>query len=41
MTGGTDGRVDILYYHLGDLNQWPAAACSARNYGPRALIAKN
>ena len=36
-----DGQTDILYCHSGDLDPWPAAACAARNCGPRALIAKN
>ena len=26
-------RTDIIYCHLGDLNLWPEAACTARNYG--------
>ena len=25
----TDGQTDILYWHSGDLNPWPAAACDA------------
>ena len=29
------GRTDILYFHSGALNPWPAAACAARNYGLR------
>ena len=35
MTELTDKRTDILYCHSGDLNMWPTAACSARNYNPR------
>ena len=35
MDGWTDRRTDILYWHSGDLNPWPAAACAAHNYGPR------
>ena len=33
--GWLDGRIDIIYWHSGDLNLWPMAACAARNYGPR------
>ena len=33
--GQPDKRTEILYCHSGDLNPWPATACSARNYGPR------
>ena len=35
MTGQTDVWTDILYCHSGDLTPWTAAACTARNYGPR------
>ena len=30
-----NGLTEILYYHSGDLNPRPAAACAARNYGPQ------
>ena len=33
--GRPDGRTDILYWYSGDLNPWPAAACTVRNYEPR------
>ena len=40
-TGRTDGWTDILYCHSGDLNSWPAAACTARNYWRRELLPKS
>ena len=33
--GHTDGQMDILYCYSGYLNPWTAAACAARNCGPR------
>ena len=35
-----DRHTDILYCHSGNLNPWPAAACAARNYGPRKCLSK-
>ena len=40
-SGRTDGWTDILYFNSGYLNPWPVAACAARTYGLRTLIAKN
>ena len=39
--GRTDRQMDILYFHSGDLTQWPASAYAAHNYRPHALIVKN
>ena len=36
-----DGWTEILHCHSGDFKPWPAVTCTVRNYGPRALIAKN
>ena len=37
----TTGQTDIIYCHSGDLTPWPAAACAARNYGPREWSPKS
>ena len=34
-------QADILYCHLGYFTPSPAISCASRNYGPRALMAKN
>ena len=38
--GQTDRWTGILYFRSGYLKPCPAAACNARNYGPRAFISK-